>query len=372
MTSRKTMFTISQTRRKNPQKNRLELQKATLDSFITSFIDENIIYMIQPMIHRIRLSGVTEIDEDKYEYDYEYFKEKLGSIGINNDFDPEKRMPNYKQQLILTSALVTINIYIYPINNRPAYCMEVTPDGDITIVEYMEILAALNEILPDMKVSSVEYALDLVCKKPSEVENVFMLIRRFLYIRNHKKSRLIGEQMVNWGNESRMNSVFHLVRTKVYERGPDNKKTKDYWHFRDLDRVRLEHTAKRKELRRHGIDRLTDLINDCRFFKINNGIYRFMSFEKTKKLPKYWHWDSKIEQDENGKEVYVDLDGYSTKDKNGNTGAFQLENAKRIKDVSNIAYNREPLKMFNWLIESLESKMLSYDKDWRVAATITQ
>ena len=236
----------------------------------------------------------------------------------------------------------------------------------------MEILDSLNGILPNMKVSSVEYALDLFCDKPSEVENVFMLIRRFLYIRNSKKARLFGEKTTNWGNAARMNFVYHFGRTKVYERGPDDKKTKNHWHFQDLDRVRLEHTAKRKELRQHGIDCLTDLMQDCSFFNINNGIYRLMSFTKTRKLPKYWDWDSKIEKDENGEDIFVDLDSYSTMDKAGNTGAFQLENAKRIHDVSNIADNRKPVKMFDWLKRSLDSEMLAYDKDWKAAIAVTQ
>jgi len=120
-----------------------------------------------------------------------------------------------------------------------------------------------------MLVSSVEYTLDLFCNRPTEVENLLMMMRRSLYIPYQKSARIIGEHTSKWGDPSRMNSVYHLRLNKLYERGDDNTKTKEGWRFHDLNRVRLEHTAKRRELRKHGISSITDLIQDCRFNEIN-------------------------------------------------------------------------------------------------------
>ena len=68
------------------------------------------------------------------------------------------------------------------------------------------------------------------------------------------------------------------------------KKKGDHWQFEDVDRVRLEYTAKRARLlnKKIKINTISDLIACPRFHELNRNIYRFVSFERSKKLPRHY------------------------------------------------------------------------------------
>ncbi|MDD2337483.1 MAG: hypothetical protein PHD01_13000 [Geobacteraceae bacterium] len=327
---------------------RCQLQKAQIDNF-TRYAVEGI-WAIQARIHGVNLTGgATERG-----YNYEYFKEIFQTAGINKDFIPEKRMPGYKTQIVVPTSNFILNIFVNPFEPYfPPFFMEVIPKESISFIDYKKILSCLNDIIPNMKNSSVEYALDLFCSRPEEVENLFMMVRRSLFVRFQKESMLHGEASASWGNKTRMNFVYNYGGNKAYERGDDDKKTINGWNFRDLNRVRLEHTAKRDELKRHGIKTLDDLLEDCRFKEINEGVYNFQCFGGSKKLPSYWDWPS-----------------YSTEDKNGNSGAFQVEYNALRKTIKNIGQYKKNIVEFDGLKVKLVSEMIAIDAAWKAASII--
>ena len=326
--------------RNNREKAQSELSKAYIDGITRSAVD-NVCEVIA-RLHRIVLFGKQAPQNNLYKY----FKKMFPAAGYNHDFCSIKRMHGYKKQLIVDDLFCRLNIFIYRINPLlPAYLIEVTPKEYTTTVEYKHYLAELDGMIPELKPSSVEYTLDLFCAQPRDVDTLFTLVRRSLYVPYRNNPKMFDDNQTT-DFCSRMNSTFYVSDVKVYERGYDDKKTSGGWHYEDLNRVRLEYTANRKKLKLRRIDTLSDLIDSCRFCESNKNLYKFMCF-MSKKLPEYWMWDS-----------------YATENEFGSKGAFMLEYALGRHFYENLRQYMKNVKEFDILKERLIEQMIAFDHAW--------
>lgn len=304
-------------------------------------------------IHKISLSAKPDMP-DGY---HSYLKNIFGNISINKDFIPDKRMPNYNKQYVVYSDICNIHLFTDSENFRPPLYIDVIPKENTSTAKYKEFLAYLNDLIPKLKLSSVEYTLDLFCNRASDVEWFFSLLSRCMYVPSQRKVNFLGEDLVNFGDNTRMNAVFRIGDdTKIYERGnDDDKETTGGWKYVNLNRLRLEHTARRVELKKHGLNLLSDFLNNCLFHELNQTVYNFIRFYKLKHAPSHYIWDS-----------------YTAKDEKGNSGSFQLEYLRLIKSnrFKNIRQNKVEIQELKTLKNRLLQEMMDFDAAWRDSDTI--
>lgn len=339
---------VSQLRRENPQKIKSDLNLALTNSFIS--ICCGYIRDVEVKIHRVNLSG----ESFSPTYDYNFFSGLIGNIGVNKDFKPEERMPNYRMQLVSKQDSFNLNIFIYPLMlHFPSFVIEVIPINNVVIKDFIDFFECLDGIIPNIKVSSVEYTIDMICYEQYQVSNLFSILMRHLYIRNCKGTRLNGELRANWDKKIRMNSVYQNENTKLYERGCDDDKNGDGWYSDKFDRVRFEHKADRKELKNHGINSIKEFISDCKFLEITCAYISFKCFKKTRKYPNYW-----------------DYPGYEAVDIHGNNGVFQNELVYQRKSCKHIMQKIENIAVFNPLKERLLGAITSFDTAWKKTSIV--
>jgi hypothetical protein len=149
----------------------------------------------------------------------------------------------------------------------------------------------------------------------------------------------------------KQNAVTRMEKMKIYERGPDEKREKYYWLVSDLDRIRIEYTAKRRDLQKLDIDSLAEFIKNPHFNSTMNNKFSFKAFRRNKYL-------------------VGEYDKYKTRDIHGYKGAFQTEyiaithiNKKR-KLVSNLPQYLYEVKEFIPLNRLILEKIVSFEKRW--------
>jgi hypothetical protein len=328
------------------------VRKAVADNYISMSLDGirridggqeywNQPFDIEAKIHRIVLTG---------NYEFTALQQGLGDLYVDDSFKPSERMPNYRTKLIKNQSDFTLIIFVNPINYRPPCLIEIHPQRDVSIHIYKSFLTVLNNAFPGLTLSLVEYALDQYCLDHHAVENLFWTEMRYLYVPYQRMSRVDGELLMNWGENTRMNSVYRIADiVKVYERGPDNKKKRGYWQKGDLNKVRLEFSALRRHLLSNGIDTLMDFIDHPKFKRINKSIYSFRCFTNSSVLPRYWQ-------------------AYTHEDEKGNVGAFQTECIHYRKKVNNINQYMMHMVGFEELRNRFLEVMEQFDKDWAGAA----
>jgi hypothetical protein len=119
---------------------------------------------------------------------------------------------------------------------------------------------------------------------------------------------IIGcEGYVDWFHKREKNAVYRVGKNwKVYERGPDElrqwdtEKKSPYWYFKDLDRVRMEFTAKNYYLQKFKIKQLSKFTKNPRFKEMLLR-FQFKKLKRTQGLP------SEFDQ-------YAAMDMYGNKD----------------------------------------------------------
>lgn len=345
----------------DPVKRKMQLSESHLKSITNCIIDYNIT-RIEPQIHRIKLSG-EKIKGQKMEglYDYDSFKKTFPAAQHISDFISDERMPLYKYQLKIDYGRYIINIFYFRRKGcYPPFCMEVTPKGKFYIADFKKILKDLNKLYPNMCVSSIEYAIDVFCDYPKSIEWLYYLIRRALYVPYAKGARQLPEKTTVMSDKFSMCYTQHYGGdTKIYLRGDDeDKEDGTGWHESKFNRVRFEFTANRRELSRHSIHRITDLLRDCMFHKINEKVYHFRRFKGDDRYPQYYE---------------SDWSNYTTEDMYGNKGAFQNEYEKAAKDNE----TKNNYRKYSIDIEDLEplkrkiiEVMKGFDIAWRSASII--
>lgn len=280
------------------------------------------------------------------------------------DYRPKDDDPNGYQEKWVTRLKdgFLFVVFAYPKDYRAPYWMEIHVHERVTVQELKDQLRKIKSSLPTAKVSWIDYTLDQLCYGPHEAQRLFWVEMRNLHVPHQRKARLTGAKLTEWGNEDRMNTAYRASNVQVYERGPDSKKGDDHWQFEDVDRVRLEYTAKRARLLKKGINTISDLIDRPRFHELNRNIYRFVSFERSKKLPRHYDdyttpGDKKKDEAEGNIEEQI-------------FGAFQLEyNRSRKGDekVPGIGQYVKDLYVFEPLKARLDEVMREYDTEWEKA-----
>ena len=226
----------------------------------------------------------------------------------------------------------------------PHCLIEIHPKKDVSPSEYQAFLKQLNKSLPGLKLSSVEYAVDFFCKTPEAAESLFENLAENLYIPYQRAEvKEIGETLSLFGNRDRLSRVVHIGKTlKIYERGEDNNRTSSGgWIYEKLDRVRIEHTASRNELKKNGLPFLEDIIKDSKFSDIVSPKLNFRQF-KSGTLPEPWEYEKR------GK----------------SRGHFQDEQLHARKKIKNITQSTEPVPEFASLLKRINKSMKLFERKW--------
>lgn len=303
--------------------------------------DWNAPLVITAFIHKVVLSGQWDNVQDDYKRLWTVFD----GLFVDETFVPTKRMPNYRTRWIKHSPEFQINIYTNPTAKRPPFLIEIIPAESVVINDWKTILKFIHLWFPNIKVSMVDYAIDVYCCDFRAAEKLFRVQLKHLFIPYQREAFVYGGDMVQYGNQTRMNSVCRIDDVKIYERGPDMKRNGKGWNMKDVDRVRLEYSAPRRVLFKKGISVIADLIRHPQFYVINKNVYRFMHFSGSKKLPR-------LGQD------------YTMPDKNGKVGYFQSEDIGHRKNVKNIAHYRKDIEEFAIVKSALWDAMRMFDFEW--------
>ena len=331
------------------EKMRIELRKRELESTKSTALSyirrikrtrEN---DIKAKLHRIVLSG----DKEKRKiHNFDAIKSFLGDLWFDPDYKPEDRGGMYGAMGIKQLDYFQINILTPPLTGLyPPIMVEIHPRGDISLETHKKFLLQLSKSLPWLKVSKVEYTIDIYC--PLVADLLFWVFRHSLLIPYQRTSKFYPDQFaslgkrtncsISWGDEDDLD--------RVYERGEDRGKNGDGWDYDNVDRVRLEHTANREELRDHGIMTLEDLIGTPKFHQINKGIWNFKRFKhrkrSKKKFPQEW-------------------EDYSAEDDSGHPGSFQAQYIRLGKPRGYVELVPELTELKESLIESMKK----FDGEW--------
>jgi hypothetical protein len=296
---------------------------------------------VEAKLHRINLSG---------DYGYITLKSRLGDLADltsakgNQNTNYDKKYFRKFEKFNLT-AFVNPKHYFMP----PCY-LNILPTTDVPLNSHKTFLENLNDKLPGLKVSSVEYAVDVFCDSLMENNILFSVVSRTLYVPSQKEVSFPYEQAINYGGKKiQYNGLCYTGdRTKYYQRGEDgkkefirkNKKGKEEWGWKveDLDRVRLEFTANRREkFIKCGIGDLCLFIENPKFWEMNKGKWQFKEF-KSKKYPLPFPWEKRIFQ-----EVYIEE---------------YIKINKHIYQATTTSQSVEPLK------SKLDFAMQKFDVDW--------
>lgn len=278
---------------------------------------------IRANLHKISLSGMQCFKE---------IENALGDLFMEKKFEPEKRMPNYKKQYLKRIGPVLLAIFLEPKSPflPKCYLEFVTPD-ELIPAEIKTFLAKLNNKLPCLKVSRVEYTLDIFHANPNVRKKLFILLQTFLSIPYQRKVRLME-------NEITGARTFIIGRTRIYERGPDEKRIKHSWHQNDINRIRIEWTSDRRQLLKNGIGKLHDFLKSPKFHSSHKDRYQFKHF-KHKRLPKYYQ--------------------------RYNTNSFHKEKEMHLKKIKNIYQYIKDFKPLDPLKIWLRRAMKQFDEEWQ-------
>lgn len=242
---------------------------------------------IEAKLYRIRVFGRHEFNEIRH---------ALGPFETDETIVSEKNNKTYNIKVIKGiegfPAFSLTFFKSYKKNPFHPSSIEIHPRADISLETYKAFLVWLNNKLPNLGLSKVEYVIDQYCKDSMGASLLFKIERRCLHLSSRRRGNSSGYSNLQNG---RTKSLIHKIGRyhRVYERGPNSKKNGNSWSLEDVDRVRLVHTIKKIKLKKYGIQTLNDLIESPRFCVMNIDRWRFRQFLKSRTSPKYWQFHSK-------------------------------------------------------------------------------
>lgn len=296
-------------------------------------IAEGGIIEVEAKLHKINVSG---------DYKYPDIENKLGPLKKHKT--QKKRYRMYDQCYIRRFPCFYLYICVNPNIPGVPYCyIEIHPKEGISAKVYKVFLIKLSRWLPELSMSRVEYTLDQYCETPEEAERLFLIEAENLYVPYQRKPvRKEGRNSFLSMKKKKYNQLVHFgVKQKIYERGADVYRKKKRWPFEKVDRVRLEFTAKNRELKKYSLYTLNDLIKAPKFLEMNSMKWRFKQF-KSKTLPKPWEYESK----------------------GGHLGYFQMEYYQERKKRKNISQYVEDHAHLAALQDRLVESMAIFDMAW--------
>jgi hypothetical protein len=309
----------------------------------------NRITRIEAKIHRMVLFG---------DYGYEDLKKGLGNLKVVRD--RSERSQIYAGHARVWFQHKRLDLFYNKKRNAP----ECQIAFSYPTPEWLILFA---QELPDLEVSSAEYAIDLFCKSHYQVAHLFFLLLYYTYFPNQrgKITHFGGEDM---GYEERCgrkeNAGYRFwnktrIYAKIYERGPDKQKVprkdaegKDtsFWPHEKVDRVRIEITFDRKGLKKD-ISNVTKLIEHPRFNRKVHPLIQFKAFDGRSGLPK-------------------ETEDYSFINKKGNRVTYlifqKIYNRAKKRGINPQQYFKDPVgKHFQNLRRDIRRAMQNYDLEWQ-------
>ena len=315
----------------------------------------------QKHIIRTALDGITEIrpliHRSKFfikKCSYREVVERLGKIGV---LSPGKslfylqREPGYRQVGFIRRGLGVLTVFFNPKEAWwPRFRFHTSQSSQAALMALHDDMPGY----PDLHVSSLEYAIDFFCHTRESVNNLFYLLRRYMFFPYAKSTRMEGGEFLGW-NESRIENAVHHIEmganhAKIYERGDDDSGFDDRkgWPHENVDRIRLEFTFGRNFLASNQITDISYLVEDAKFFKLCSPRIQFKNFTSSSPFPKDW-------------------EDYNAADENGNIECLMEEKfkAKREGDFKNPLQYLEDTKMLISLGKEIRYELLNFDNNWR-------
>jgi hypothetical protein len=313
----------------------------------------NDIERIQPHIHRIEFTG---------NFLYEDIEKSVGHQKVLNDGE-KQNLPKHLEACKLASYVqlpegkLTIAYRPYEGMFRPS-CVIFTSHSSPAL------FSRLNQPNIALKVSSIEYAIDIFCNNSEAVSDLFYLMRRYIYVPYSKETSMDGGEFNGFLEPRDTNAVYYIKFSggrffKAYERGPDglaerNDDGKPVWRHSETDRVRLESTFRRRGglITKRGIGTLQLLLLNPHFESMIfpekpkfHGI-QFKNFSEHNKLPQ-------------------DHDDYNTKDDDGYIESFMLEyfRAKEL-DIENLSRYMVDNARLEVLKHAIQLSVREFDRNW--------
>lgn len=270
-------------------KMRIGLRKRTLSSIRDNALGG--IREIKARLHSIRLSAGEEYRD---EYNWKYLKKALNNPWYDRNFKPEDRGCTYRLKYIKQLNSFQINLFIWRMGHQPYFQIEIHHKTDNNPNELRRLLIDIDELIPGIRVSEVEFTIDQCCYDPTNVRNLYLVEWLSLYCPEARGEvrMILGDDGIKFDDGNSLICYFG-DKDKIYERGDDNKKKDRTWEYYDFNRVRIEHTADRRELKGNGINTLKDLINGPKFLETYRDYWDFRRFKdsKSKMLTREWEKD---------------------------------------------------------------------------------
>ena len=138
-------------------------------------------------VRRYLLQGITRSEARLHKISVSTKKYGYNDLTKSGDFkdatDIGWQNPNYDKKYIRHFKDFFLNAFVNPREKyRPRMMIYVYPRKDLSPEEYKRFLNQLNSSLPGLKVSTVEYPVDLFCKSPHIVRGLFSIITKVLYV----------------------------------------------------------------------------------------------------------------------------------------------------------------------------------------------
>lgn len=215
------------------------------------------------------------------------------------------------------------------------------------------VLSSLAKGIPDLKVSSAEYAIDVYCKEPASVSRLYYILRRYMYFPRRMRPTTVGGKFNGIYVDRETNSAYYVwqrAKSKkdivVYERGDDAYKKNKGWPYNKIDRVRIEFLIRSRKLSQFGISELAEFVKDNKFNRIIKDRFRFCRFENSQLLPS-WSQD------------------YNSKDLSGNCESFQQEFVSAKGSIKNIGQYIQEFSPLAGLRDDIQKAVCDFEAAWK-------
>lgn len=284
---------------------------------------------IESKIHSIKLSGNYRKGE---------LEDILGPLEADEKYYRVKNR-QYSDKYNVTIDNFRIVVLTMPLKPYlPQSSINITPPDGISVKEHKTFLVKkINDSLPGLNLSSIEFTTDIYDKDPSRVGTLFDVITKNVFIPKQRKKPVILPKSEIL--RKKRNRTMKIGKHKIYERGNDKDRKNKGWNREDINRVRMESTISRGQLKKYGLYCLADLLQSPKFYEINKDIWHFRVFKasNSKNLPDelddYPHETYLGEQLEARKRKVKNLDRSFNKDMGFKDFKYDLLNAMKLFDA---------------------------------------
>jgi hypothetical protein len=234
---------------------------ASYNSTVTTYYER-----IEAKYHLIKMSG---------DYKYKQIEEKIGEMDFDNKYFRRKNKI-YTAKYNININGFELKIFTGPLKpGMPQVSIAIIPPDGIPAKEHEAFLRYMDDLFPTLKLSSIENTIDIFFIDPTGVEEAYESLKRNVFVPRKRSKPVIYQNSIKIGNH------------KIYKRGNDKNRINRGYNRENLDRVRMEYTSKRRELKKNGINYLSDMLRLSKYYYINKNKWNFKNFDviRSKKLP---------------------------------------------------------------------------------------